>query len=258
MQCLKALIGTPRCDLNQQGDFASHAGAFLHHAGCHGWQEGLEAVVNTKRVDLDARCHFSGLTALAQASTCGQLGCVKALIKAGANVDLPCPEGCTPAYMAVQEGRLDCLKALVDAGADLLVQHSNGGANGIQGGRRNYRVTASKNGHVHIVKFLEKEQERQLQRATPGDGVLQSMVAARSPPELDIDSKKPAKKPSAKTTVEQAAVSGATEERCQRCRKVCPKLKTCSRCMQVKYCSASCQKDDWKDHKTSCVKAGDK
>ncbi|KAJ2917519.1 hypothetical protein MD484_g2895, partial [Candolleomyces efflorescens] len=44
-------------------------------------------------------------------------------------------------------------------------------------------------------------------------------------------------------------------ELCQRCGKPGkPKLLICSRCKGVKYCSAGCQKADWKAHKGACGK----
>jgi hypothetical protein len=31
------------------------------------------------------------------------------------------------------------------------------------------------------------------------------------------------------------------------------KLSACSRCLKTYYCSAACQKQDWKQHKKTCV-----
>jgi hypothetical protein len=42
---------------------------------------------------------------------------------------------------------------------------------------------------------------------------------------------------------------------CQKCGQPGkPKLLVCSRCRGVKYCSAQCQKADWKMHKSACGK----
>ncbi|KND93187.1 hypothetical protein TOPH_02062 [Tolypocladium ophioglossoides CBS 100239] len=48
-------------------------------------------------------------------------------------------------------------------------------------------------------------------------------------------------------------------ERCRKCGKTEGKdggtLKKCSRCVQAKYCSAGCQKKDWKKHRMECKNA---
>jgi ankyrin repeat protein len=41
---------------------------------------------------------------------------------------------------------------------------------------------------------------------------------------------------------------------CTSCKKQDKAFKACGRCEQVFYCSAECQKDDWKTHKVSCKK----
>jgi len=40
---------------------------------------------------------------------------------------------------------------------------------------------------------------------------------------------------------------------CSQCGKQCASLKRCSRCRQVSYCGAECQKSGWKGHKKSCA-----
>lgn len=32
-------------------------------------------------------------------------------------------------------------------------------------------------------------------------------------------------------------------------------LRKCARCLKVKYCSAECQRRDWKTHRTECVES---
>lgn len=39
---------------------------------------------------------------------------------------------------------------------------------------------------------------------------------------------------------------------CDTCGKEFKKLKSCGRCKLVYYCSVSCQRADWPDHKTQC------
>jgi hypothetical protein len=42
---------------------------------------------------------------------------------------------------------------------------------------------------------------------------------------------------------------------CQKQATVTVKLSACSRCKKTYYCSAACQKQDWKQHKKTCSKA---
>merc|ERR1712098_654381 len=49
--------------------------------------------------------------------------------------------------------------------------------------------------------------------------------------------------------------SGKSAERtCAFCGVVQLKMKICSRCKQVNYCSGQCQKSHWKEHKRQCKK----
>jgi len=47
---------------------------------------------------------------------------------------------------------------------------------------------------------------------------------------------------------------GENDGRCKSCGTQQPKLLVCSRCEGVRYCSAECQRRDWKEHKPSCGK----
>ncbi|XP_046573155.1 uncharacterized protein LOC124281171 [Haliotis rubra] len=42
-------------------------------------------------------------------------------------------------------------------------------------------------------------------------------------------------------------------ERCHRCKKRGDGMKKCARCKNVLYCSKSCQKEDWPQHKHDCI-----
>ncbi|KJA13054.1 hypothetical protein HYPSUDRAFT_599031 [Hypholoma sublateritium FD-334 SS-4] len=71
----------------------------------------------------------------------------------------------------------------------------------------------------------------------------------------------------------RAVLSGMSERRCEQCEnclkhvesvlcgratKNCnkrhtPVLLTCAQCKEVRYCSRTCQRAQWKEHKTSCL-----
>jgi len=58
-----------------------------------------------------------GLTALLYASRAGCYGCVEALIGAGADVNVPTPEGVTPLMLAIDNDHNEVAKLLLDHGA---------------------------------------------------------------------------------------------------------------------------------------------
>ena len=59
-----------------------------------------------------------GLTALLYAARSGCYDCVDAMIRAGANVNVPTPEGVTPLMIAIDNDRNDVAKLLLDHGAN--------------------------------------------------------------------------------------------------------------------------------------------
>jgi ankyrin repeat protein len=61
---------------------------------------------------------YGGLTALLYAARSGCYGCVDAMIGAGADVNLPTPEGVTPLMIALDNSNNDVAKLLLDRGAN--------------------------------------------------------------------------------------------------------------------------------------------
>ncbi len=61
---------------------------------------------------------FGGLTPLLFAAREGCLECVRALIAAGANLDLPDPKGVTPLFLAIDNFHFDTAALLIEAGAN--------------------------------------------------------------------------------------------------------------------------------------------
>jgi ankyrin repeat protein len=62
--------------------------------------------------------HTGGLTALLYATRSGCLPCAESLIKAGADVNLPNPDGLTPLINAIDNRRFDIAMLLLDKGAN--------------------------------------------------------------------------------------------------------------------------------------------
>ncbi|HZF30048.1 MAG TPA: ankyrin repeat domain-containing protein [Gammaproteobacteria bacterium] len=60
-----------------------------------------------------------GLTALLYAARENCIACVDALLKGGADIDLPDPDGVSPLNVAIMNANWDLAKKLVDAGADV-------------------------------------------------------------------------------------------------------------------------------------------
>src|SRR5262245_33751941 len=57
-----------------------------------------------------------GLTPLLYAARSGCMGCIEALIKGGADVDMPNPDGMTPLMMAIDNSHYEAAKDLLDHG----------------------------------------------------------------------------------------------------------------------------------------------
>ena len=87
--------------------------------------------------------HAEG-TALHGAAAIGDTDTVKALLKAGADIEAKY-KGMTALYIAAREGQTTCVKALLDAGADIEAKdHTNGTA----------LLNAAMIGHYAIVQTL--------------------------------------------------------------------------------------------------------
>ena len=73
------------------------------------------------QISSEPRAQFrpvGGLTALLYAARSGCYDCVEALIRSGANVNVPTPEGVTPLMIALDNEHNDVAKLLLDRGAD--------------------------------------------------------------------------------------------------------------------------------------------
>jgi ankyrin repeat protein len=70
--------------------------------------------------------HTGGLTALLYATRSGCLRCVQALLKAGADIEKPNPDGVTPLLNALDNSHFDVANFLIDQGANVHVWDMHG------------------------------------------------------------------------------------------------------------------------------------
>ena len=96
----------------------------LMHASREGELECLRAFLKAG-ADV-AQAKADGLTALMLANREGKLECVRALLEAGADVAQAMLEGLTALMVASQEGHLECVRALLEAGAEVMQLNIDG------------------------------------------------------------------------------------------------------------------------------------
>ncbi|CAB0035738.1 unnamed protein product [Trichogramma brassicae] len=88
---------------------------------------------------------IEGASALWCAAGVGHLNVVKALVKAGANVNHPTKTNSTPVRAACFDGRLDIVKYLIDHSADIHIANKY---------NNSCLMIATHNGHLDIVSYL--------------------------------------------------------------------------------------------------------
>ena len=72
-----------------------------------------------KKMDLDAKCTFSGCTSLHWACEKGSQDIVRMLVAAGAKINARDGQQWTPLMVAAQKGRAEIVKVLISLGADI-------------------------------------------------------------------------------------------------------------------------------------------
>ena len=97
----------------------------LHEAAMQGNLEAIQQHIKAGS-DLDERDPMSGATPLIIATVFGQSEALKALIKAGADMNAGNNEGSTPLIVAAVFDRIDVSEALIEAGADVNARNSEG------------------------------------------------------------------------------------------------------------------------------------
>jgi ankyrin repeat protein len=216
-----------------------------------------------------------GVSPLVTASTRGKLDVVKFLVRAGADVRHKPDNGCDAMLCSVGSGCCELVEYLAgEGGGDLAALDGDVGA-----------------GLLHCVASaaLDDATALRMLRFLLGLGVLDVNLAgwvhgltplhqACCPPPRGAPSKPPAfvalllehganiratckgltplamaQREDVKKLLRKALkASGCGNDRCEGGGGEGAKLRCCSRCKNVRYCSPTCQKEDWKSHKKVC------
>lgn len=150
---------------------------------------------------------------------------VKALVASGADVVAPQDLGCTCLILATKHGNLEIIRTLVEHGADLNTKNLHDGFTAV--------LTAAFNGHDKAVNLLYKL----------GANMVDDELSLR-----DIAQS------SGKSKVIEIVnqIMEKLNSECEFCGSSSKRLKVCSRCKDVRYCSRDCQVQDYKKHKKKC------
>jgi ankyrin repeat protein len=191
-----------------------------------------------------------GETALMLAAAAGHEAIVRLLLASGAAVNALARDGGTPLMHAANNGHAACVRALLENGALVDVACNSGDSALI--------LAAARGQTAAVLLLLESNASVQLTRPTDGNTAL-SLAAAgghQAVAALLVDcgaASSDAIDSLSSDKMRQMGLKMALP-RCVKCMKAMkrgePKL--CAGCKQASYCSAECQKGDWKRHRVSC------
>jgi ankyrin repeat protein len=154
----------------------------------------------------------------------GHAKAIRTLCELGADVNTISKEGSTPVWAAAYKGHVEAIRGLGMLGADVNTP-SKEGVSPV--------FAAAANGHEKAVKLLRKLGADL--NAKPSAALGTPLVQALLKGYVAVAEKL------IKYTSQCAC--------CQKQASVTVKLLACSRCKKTYYCSAVCQKQDWKQHK---------
>jgi hypothetical protein len=166
---------------------------------------------------------------------------VRALLEAGAYVDHALTtDGTTPLLVSGQNGHVEVVRALLEAGANVNQASSS------TGGAATPLYISAQNGHAKVVRALLEAGADINLTCRQANGMTPALCAALLGHEeveklLRRAPSKVCGNPSCKHTAWTASMKG--------------EFKKCSGCVGVKYCSQSCQRVHWKEHKKVCNKS---
>jgi ankyrin repeat protein len=209
-----ANINTP----NQNGSTPINVAAYRGHVGAMRTLAELRADINT--------ANNKRATPVYMAAQEGNVEVIRALAEHGADLNTPAEKGFTPVYSAAYEGHVDAIKVLVAHGANVNTPTGDGGTP---------VLVAAQEGRTDVIKLLYK-----LGANMKPDSAYLSMKQLA---QLDENNK-------ALQLIDKILAKMTRE--CECCGSSSKRLKVCSNCEMVRYCSRQCQVQDYKKHKKEC------
>jgi ankyrin repeat protein len=188
----------------------------------------VELGANVDVVQTDREC-----APLHLAASNNFLDVVKLLVDHKANVNCEDKRDYTPLIMAASEGYTECVRRLIEAGA--VVDHRS---------KEDHTTAiyhAANANRVKVVRLLLDKGADPLSTRNENNETLAQISRTNKHNEM--------------ANLLESWVTVPPEERhklCLNCNKYQEGMKRCARCKAAYYCSADCQKNDWKIHKSRC------
>jgi ankyrin repeat protein len=196
----------------------------LHKAVVDG---NVKAIRNYVKMGADVNSpDEDGWTPVLIAAQYGHVHVIRALAEHGADLNTPNNDGTTPVYIAAQEGHVEVIKVLVKHGADMNTPKDDGGTP---------VLAAAHRGHADVIKLLYK---------LGADMKLDSTQFSMKQLAQDENNTKALQRIN--------KILNKLNSNCELCGSSSKRLKVCSKCEKVRYCSRECQVQDYKKHKKEC------
>jgi len=216
-----------------------------------GWEEGFQLFLPflAGRIDLpsrEGRCHDTrerqpaGMTALLLAAHAGHLSLVRALLKAGACRTAADACGTTPLHVAASSGQLSCLVAILGKpGAYKLAVEDVCAADRLGHSALHQAASAGEVACCGVLmaagaSAVEGGESSPLARARaahPRNKALIDLLEGKSG---------------------AAPIPGVSCGFCTSAETPVAKLRSCSSCHAIRYCSPACAAANWAAHKAAC------
>jgi hypothetical protein len=248
--CVQALL--PHADLDHRNKYGC---LLLHIAAFDGGPAVLEVILPRyieaglvdipSGVDADNKVP-AGRTPLMSACLCAKHAEAKMLLKAGASRYAKDSTGNCPLYFCLEGTSMACLQLLLGTAPNwhYTPEQLNDATTG-----RPVLACAVQCGSADACKLLIAAGADTHAKVLDGDGVVGYADLARTwwpdKPEL------------AALFDPDAVQEPFTPPCCASCQKSGVRLRTCSTCHAVRYCSTACQRAHWQAHKTECVSRND-